>query len=271
MDTILEYIQTGLDSVVRYAPRIVIGIVLLVVGWKGSGIIGGWLRKLLEKREVDPTLVPFLATVVSTLIKAAIVISVISYLGIPAASFVAVIGAAGLAVGMALSGTLQNFAGGVMILLLRPFKIGDVVETQGFTGKVREIQIFHTVLMTPDNKTIILPNGPVSNDSIVNYTRQTTRRVDMSFGIGYNDDIDKARATLNRLIGDDQRILKDPEAQVVIGELADSSVNFTVRVWAKTEDYWGVFFDMQEAVKKTFDSEGISIPFPQQDVHMHQS
>lgn len=271
MDTIIEYIQTGLDTAIRFAPRLVIAIVLLFVGWKGSGLIAGWLRKLLEKREVDATLIPFLATVTSTLIKAAVVISVISYIGIPAASFVAVIGAAGLAVGMALSGTLQNFAGGVMILLLRPFKTGDVVETQGFTGKVREIQIFHTVLMTPDNKTIILPNGPVSNDTIVNYTREKTRRVDMTFGIGYSDDIDKARGILEGLIQDDKRILKDPEHLVVIGELADSSVNFTVRVWAATSDYWDVFFDMHEAVKKAFDSAGISIPFPQTDVHVHQS
>jgi len=185
-------------------------------------------------------------------------------------SFIALIGAAGLAVGMALSGSLQNFAGGVMILLFKPFKAGDFIEAQGYSGVVKEIQIFNTLLTTPDNKIVILPNGGLSGSSMVNYSALPTRRVDFSFGTGYNDDIDQAKEVLQKIIDSDTRILKDPEAFVAVGELADSSVNFTVRVWVNAADYWGVYFDMQEKVKKEFDANNLSIPYPQTDVHLHK-
>jgi small conductance mechanosensitive channel len=186
-------------------------------------------------------------------------------------SFIAILAAAGLAVGMALSGTLQNFAGGVMILLFRPFKVGDYINALGYSGTVKEIQIFNTILTTPDNVTIILPNGGLSGSAMTNYSTQATRRVDLTYGIGYDDDIDKAREILKNLIAGDKRILKDPEPFVAVSELADSSVNFVVRVWVNSSDYWGVFFDMQETVKKRFDDNGVSIPFPQTDVHVHQT
>jgi small conductance mechanosensitive channel len=191
--------------------------------------------------------------------------------GVAMTSFIAVLGAAGLAVGMALSGTLQNFAGGVMILIFKPFKVGDFIEAQGYAGSVREIQIFNTILKTPDNKTIIIPNGGLSTGSMVNYSAEETRRVDFTFGIGYNDNIDQAKGILSKLIENDTRILKDPAPFIAVSELADSSVNLVVRVWARTADYWGVFFDMTEAVKKTFDNEGVEIPFPQTTLHLVKS
>ncbi|MCK5454683.1 MAG: mechanosensitive ion channel, partial [Calditrichia bacterium] len=172
---------------------------------------------------------------------------------------------------LSLQGSLANFAGGVLILLFKPFKVGDFIETQGYLGVVHSIQIFNTVLKTPDNKRIIIPNGPVSSGSLTNFSAETQRRVDMVFGIGYQDDIAKAKKVLNGLINEDQRILKEPEPLVVVSELGDSSVNLTVRVWVNSADYWGVYFDMQENVKLTFDKEGLSIPFPQRDVHLYQT
>ena len=186
-------------------------------------------------------------------------------------SFVAILGAAGLAIGMALSGTLQNFAGGVLILILKPFKVGDFIETQGHSGKVRSIQICNTVINTGDNKRIILPNGPVATGSLINYSAEDKRRVDMLFSIGYNDDIDQAKGIILKLIEADSRVDNDPEPFIAVKELADSSVNIVVRVWSDAGDYWGIFYDMQENVKKAFDADGISIPYPQSDVHMHEA
>jgi len=185
-------------------------------------------------------------------------------------SFIAILGAAGLAIGMALSGTLQNFAGGVMILLFKPFKVGDFLDAQGHKGVVKEIQIFNTILTDLDNKTIILPNGSLSTSAMVNYSTQPIRRVDFTFGIGYGDSVEKAREILNNLIKKDSRILSDPAHFIGVSGLGDSSVNLTVRVWAKGEDYWGIFFDMNEHVYNAFNKEGINIPFPQMDVHLHK-
>jgi small conductance mechanosensitive channel len=200
-----------------------------------------------------------------------LVITVLGMLGIEMTSFIAILGAAGLAVGMALSGTLQNFAGGVMILVFKPFKIGDVIEAQGYTGKVDQIQIFNTIMKTPDNKTIIIPNGGLSTSSMVNYSTEATRRVDWTIGIAYGDDADKAREVIKRLCDEDSRILKDPELFIAVSALADSSVNFAVRAWVNAADYWGVYFDLNEKVYKTFESEGLNIPFPQMDVHVHKN
>ncbi len=180
------------------------------------------------------------------------------------------LGAAGLAIVLALQGSLANFAGGVILLLFRPYKVGDYIETEGHSGTVNSIQIFNIVLKTPANKTIIIPNGPVSNGSIVNYSTEPTRRVDMVFSAGYDDDVDTVMQSLTELIQNDKRILAAPEAQVLLGELADSAINFKVRMWVNSADYWGVFFDMQKSVKKSFDAQGISIPFPQRDVHVYQ-
>ena len=199
-----------------------------------------------------------------------VIIAALSKLGIQTTSFVAIIGAAGLAIGLSLQGSLSNFASGVMIIAFRPFKVGDFIEASGVAGVVEGIQIFSTQMRTGDNKAIIIPNSNITGGNIVNYSAKDTRRVDMVFGIGYDDDIKKAKETLTKLLEADDRILKDPAPTVAVSELADSSVNFVVRPWVKTDDYWGVLFDYTEAVKLTFDKEGISIPYPQQDIHLHK-
>ena len=224
----------------------------------------------MDKAKIEESLKRFLLSLIGITFKALLLISVASMLGIATTSFIAVLGAAGLAVGLSLQGSLSNFAGGVLIILFKPFKVGDFIDAQGHNGSVDSIQVFNTILKTPDNKTIIIPNGNLSNGSITNYTMEDRRRVDMTFGIGYNDDIKKAKEVLHSLINADKRILTDPEPMVVVSELGDSSVNFTVRVWANTSDYWGIFFDMQENVKLEFDKQKISIPFPQTDVHLYQ-
>lgn len=252
-----------------WLPKVGMAIVVLVVGWWLIGRVVALAGSAMTKKDVEPTLQRFLSSLMGIGLKAILIISVASMVGIATTSFIAVLGAAGLAVGLALQGSLSNFAGGVLLILFKPYKVGDFIETQGHAGVVQSIQIFSTVMKTGDNKTIIIPNGPVSNGSITNYSTEATRRVDMSFGIGYNDDIDAARAALEDVIAAEERILKDPKHMIVVAELADSSVNFTVRVWVNAADYWGVFFAMQETVKKTFDAKKISIPYPQQDVHMH--
>ncbi len=262
--------ETAYTMVLSYGPKLVLAIVTLFVGlWLINRIVNT-ARRQMETR-ADPTLGGFIGSLSSIALKAMLLIAVASMIGIETTSFIAVLGAAGLAVGLALQGSLANFAGGVLILFFKPFRIGDVIEAQGFLGTVKEIQIFNTILKTPDNRTIIIPNGALSNSSMVNITREPTRRVDMKFGIGYGDDIDKAKEVLRGLITSDPRILKDPEYVLVVSGLGESSVDFTVRVWANKEDYWGVFFDMQEKVKKAFDSNDISIPFPQRDVHLYQA
>lgn len=262
MDSVSQFVSA-------WAPQIGLALIVLVVGWWLIGKVVNIAIKAMEKNELDVTLQRFLSSMIGIGLKALLIISVASMVGIATTSFIAVLGAAGLAVGLALQGSLSNFAGGVLLILFKPYKVGDFIETQGHSGVVQSIQIFNTVLKTGDNKTIIIPNGPISNGSITNYSTEATRRVDMSFGIGYDDDIDGARAALEEIIAADERILKDPAHLIVVAELADSSVNFTVRVWVNSADYWGVFFAMQESVKKTFDAKDISIPYPQQDVHMH--
>ncbi|PWE00153.1 mechanosensitive ion channel family protein [Marinilabilia rubra] len=259
-----------LDLVIKYGGQLLLAIITLIIGlWIIGKIIKG-LKKLFEARDFDASLQSFLTSLTSILLKIMLVISVVTMLGVEMTSFIAILAAAGLAVGMALSGTLQNFAGGVMILIFRPFKVGDYITSEGHSGTVKEIQIFHTILNTPDKKTIILPNGPVSNGSTINYSTEPLRRVDFTFGIGYNDDIDKAKQVIREVIDKDERILKDPEPFIAVSNLGDSSVDLVTRVWANAGDYWGIFFDMQETVKKEFDRQGISIPFPQRDVHLYQ-
>lgn len=268
MENVQGFAAKAIEMVMVYAPKVVLAIVTLLIGLWIIKVIVRSLVKILEKQNVDVSLHKFLGNLVGVLLKVMLVISVVTILGISTTSFVAIIGAAGLAVGLALQGGLANFAGGVLILIFKPFKVGDVLEAQGYTGKVHEIQVFNTILKTPDNKTIIIPNGGLSNGSMVNYSTEPTRRVDMTFGIGYSDDIAKAKSVLQKLIDSDSRILKDPAPMIVVSELADSSVNFAVRTWCNAADYWGIFFDMQEKVKLEFDKENISIPYPQTDVHV---
>lgn len=243
------------------------GVLVLVIGFiivkALSGIISGVLKKQVE----DDSLRGFLSSIISILLKICVVIAAANTAGVEATSFTVLLGSAGLAVGMALSGTLQNFAGGVMIILFKPFKVGDVIEAQGYVGSVKDIQIFQTQLTTPDNKLIIIPNGPLSNGALTNFSAMDKRRVDHVFGIGYDDDIDLARQTIADLIAADKRVLTTEDVTIVVGELADSSVNFTVRYWVLPADYWGSYFDLLESVKKTFDAKKISIPYPQMDVH----
>ena len=254
----------------EYGQKLVVGLLILVIGLWVAGAISRAAQKLMAARKFDAALQSFLGSMIGIVLKILVVITALGTLGIEMTSFVAILGAASLAVGMALSGTLQNFAGGVMILIFKPFKVGDVLQAQGYTGSVSEIQIFNTILKTPDNKTIIIPNGGLSTGSMVNFSTEARRRVDWTIGIGYGDDVDKARAVIKSMVDADKRILQDPAPAIVVSELADSSVNFAVRAWVEAADYWGVFFDMNENVYKTFDKEGLNIPFPQMDVHVHK-
>lgn len=264
-----EWLDQAIGMIMAYAPKVVLAIITLVVGlWLINRFIAGLDRRLGAK---DPTLNKFLCGLVGVLLKVLLLISVASMVGIATTSFIAIVGAAGLAVGLALQGSLANFAGGVLILIFKPFKVGDVIEAQGYLGSVVEIQILYTVVNTFDNRRIVIPNGSLSNASLTNLSAYDTRRCDMTFGIGYGDDIDKAKAVCMRLIEEDERALADPEPLVVVGGLGDSSVNLTVRAWTKSADLWPFFWDMQERVKKAFDAEGISIPFPQRDVHMYKA
>jgi small conductance mechanosensitive channel len=270
MESVSSYLETAKGLVVTYGLQAIYAIATLIIGFIIINAFVKFLKKTLQKREVDPSLIPFTASLANVLLKLMLLISVASMVGIQTTSFVAVLGAAGLAVGLALQGSLANFAGGVLILLFKPFKVGDVIEAQGFIGIVKGIQIFNTIMNTFDNKKIIIPNGALSSGAITNFSAEDIRRVDMEFGIGYDDDIKKAKKILADLIAADERVLNEPaEPFIALKELGDSSVNFVVRVWSKAEDYWGIYFDMQENVKLTFDKEGISIPFPQRDVHLY--
>lgn len=253
-----------------YGLKIIAAIVILIVGRWAAGLIKRMIGKTMISKGVDITLQKFVTSLIYFGLLAFVVIAALGQLGIQTASLIAILGAAGLAVGLALQGSLSNFAAGVLMLVFRPFKVGDIIEAAGVTGSVEEIQIFTTQLKTPDNKTVIIPNSKVTGDNIVNWTTKGTRRVDMVMGIGYDDDIDKARSIMAEILSQDERILKEPEPTIAVSELADSSVNFVVRPWVKVEDYWGVHFNVTEKVKKRFDQEGISIPYPQQDVHMYQ-
>jgi small conductance mechanosensitive channel len=260
--------QKFYEGVIIFGPRLVGALITLIIGWWIIKIIQKFLRRRFEKREMEPSLRGFLNSMIGILLKIMLLISVIGMLGVEMTSFIAILGAAGLAVGLALSGTLQNFAGGVMILLFKPFKSGDYIEAQGHSGSVNEIQIFNTILKTPDNKTIIIPNGGLATGSMINYSTEPKRRVDFVFGIGYGDDVDLAKKVLQKLVDEDGRILKDPEPFIAVTELGDSSVNLVLRVWANSSDYWGIYFDMHEKVYKSFPQEGLNIPFPQMDVHI---
>ncbi len=260
---------TAQSLATEFGVKIVAAIAIFIIGrWIVSLLTRG-MRRLMERADLEPTLVTFLSNITRILLLVFVVLAAISQLGIQTASIIAVLGAAGLAVGLALQGSLANFAAGVLIIVFRPYRVGDYVEAAGVGGTVEQVQIFTTVLRTPDNKRVIVPNSQITDGVITNYSANDTRRVDLVFGIGYGDDIDKARDIIRGVLEADERVLKDPAPQVAVQELADSSVNFVTRPWVATADYWAVYFDVTEKVKKRFDEEGVSIPFPQRDVHIY--
>jgi small conductance mechanosensitive channel len=253
-----------------YGPKVIAALLVFIIGKMVAKVITGAVRKAMVRGSLDESLAKFLGSLVYMLLLTMVAIAALGQLGVQTGSFVALVGAAGLAIGFALQGSLGNFAAGVMIMIFRPFKAGDFVEAGGHAGVIEEVQVFATMMRTGDNKLIILPNSAVTNGSIVNYSAKDTRRIDMVFGIGYDDDIKKAKGILERMVTGDSRVLADPAPTIAVAELADSSVNFVVRPWVNAGDYWPTKFDLTEAIKIEFDKEGISIPFPQQDVHMHQ-
>jgi len=271
--SIIEFLKNnGIDSstVVTLGKNLVVALVIFYVGRFAISIIVRGLRKLMQKQEVDKTLETFVCNLVRIALLIVVVIAAIGALGIQTTSFIAIFGAAGLAVGLALQGSLSNFAAGVLIVLFRPYRVGNFVEAAGVSGTIEQVQILTTILTTPDNKQIIVPNSQIMDSIITNYSAKDTRRVDMVVGVSYSDDLDKVRKTLEELVAADERILADPACKIAVSQLADSSVNFIVRPWVKAADYWPVMFEMTEAIKKRFDQEGISFPFPQQDVHLHK-
>jgi len=264
------YFDIGIAWVMEAGVKVLLALVLLVVGLWVIRRVVALVATALERGPADITLTRFFTNITSIGLKALLFISVISTLGVATTSFVAALGAAGLAVGLALQGSLSNFAGGVLILLFRPFRIGDYIEGQGVGGTVRDIQIFHTHLTTSDNKRIVVPNGPLANDNITNFSIEPTRRVDFIFGISYDDDLHEAKTLLEQMFSADARVLSDPELMVVVSNLGSSSVDLTVRAWVKKDDYWPLKFELTEQVKLAFDAQGISFPYPQTDVHLAQ-
>jgi small conductance mechanosensitive channel len=259
------------EWIALYGLKVIAAIVILIIGrWAAKGVTS-LIRKMLRKGRIDETLVSFVANLCYVGIMAFVIIAALGQLGVHTASFVAVLGAAGLAVGLALQGSLSNFAAGVLMIIFKPFKVGDYIEGAGVAGAVEEIGIFTTELKSPDNKKIIVPNAKMTSDNIVNYSAKEIRRVDLVAGVSYEDDLDKVRKVLEDILAGDERVLKDPAPTIGVLSLGDSSVNFAVRPWVKTADYWDVFFAVQESIKKQFDAEGISIPFPQQDIHVHKA
>ena len=256
--------------VIPWAINIGLALLIFIVGRVVVKIINKVLQNLLSRAKIDTMLVDFIAAIANAVLLLFVIIAAVDQLGVDTTSLIALIGAAGLAVGLALQGSLQNFASGIMLIVFRPFKPGDFVEAGGTTGSVEQVSIFHTVLKTPDNREVIVPNGPIYSGTITNYSAKEERRVDMVFGIGYGDDIKKAKEIFWELLKADERILEDPAPTVAVSELADSSVNFVVRPWVKTADYWAVKFDFTENIKLAFDAKGVSIPFPQMDVHMEK-
>lgn len=267
----LDSLSTLMDKLVGYGTElgksILIAILIYFIGRYLIKLVDKMLVKVMNRRKFLPEVQTFLSSVVHIALTILLVISIVGALGVETTSFAALLASAGVAVGMALSGQLQNFAGGVIILLLRPYKIGDFVEAGGVSGTVKAIQIFNTVLTTADNKVITVPNGTISNGVLVNYSQMDTRRVDWTFGVEYGSDVEKVKACVNRILAADARILKEPAVFIALGALADSSVNVTVRAWVKSADYWDVFFDINQKVYEQFNAEGIEFPFPQLTVH----
>ncbi len=262
--------EKGIDLGIDFGIKVATALAVFFIGKFLIRIFVGAIGSLMQKQDVDKTLQTFICNLIRMSLMAVVVIAAIGALGVETTSFIAIFGAAGLAVGLALQGSLSNFASGVLIVLFRPYRVGDFIEAAGIAGSVEQVQILTTVLKTGDNKQIIVPNSQIMDSIITNYSANDTRRVDMTVGVGYDDDLDKVRATLEELLAADNRILPEPAPLIAVSELADSSVNFVVRPWVNASDYWGVMFEMTEAIKKRFDKEGISFPYPQTDVHLYK-
>lgn len=251
-----------------WAINLVMALLVFFIGRMVVNLITKLIYKILQRSKMDDILVNFVGSIVRSILLLFVIIAALDQLGVDTTSLIALLGAAGLAVGLALQDSLQNFAAGVMLIVFRPFKAGDFVEAGGTAGAIESISIFSTTMRTPDNKEVIVPNGAIYGGTITNFSARDTRRVDLVFGIGYDDDLRKAKSVLQELVDSDERIFKDPACTIAVSELADSSVNFVVRPWVKSADYWDVLFGLTEAVKLRFDEEGISIPYPQMDVHL---
>ncbi len=265
-----QILNKAKDFALDYGPNLLGALLILFVGYFLAKLVSKALRRIMEKAKVEQTRVSFVRNLAYMLMMTFVVLAALGKLGVETTSFAAVLAAAGLAIGFALQGSLANFAAGVMIIVLKPFKVGDFVEAAGITGVVVGISIFATELKSPDNKKIVVPNATLTGGTITNYSAEETRRIDMTFGVSYNDDLKKAKALLLSILTAHDKVLAEPAPQVAVAELADSSVNFVVRPWVKTDDYWDVMFDITEQVKVQCDAQGISIPFPQQDVHLHK-
>ena len=272
---IITEAQTWLTNnqglIIEYAVNIAAALLTLLIGYIAANILSGGVVKVMHTRKLDTTVTHFVGSILKYTILVFVVIAALGRVGVQTASFVAIIGAAGLAIGLALQGSLSNFAAGFLLIIFRPIKAGEFIEVAGTAGVVQSVQLFTTTLTSGDNKMVVVPNSAILNGTIVNYSRMNTRRVDMTFGIGYGSDLRKAKQILEQLVNEEPRILKDPEAVIAVAALADSAVNIVVRPWVKTADYWGVWFDFHEKVKLAFDAEGVEIPFPQMVMHMQKS
>ncbi len=268
VNKIIEFLQT--DGL-AFGIDLAIALVIFFVGRLVISVIVRGISKAMQKNDIEKTLETFVCNLVRTALLIVVIIAAIGQLGIQTTSFIAIFGAAGLAVGLALQGSLSNFASGILIVLFRPYKVGDFVEAAGIAGSVEQVQILTTIFKTGDNKQVIVPNSQIMDSIITNYSANDTRRVDMVVGVSYDDDLDKVRKTLEEIVGADDRVLAEPALKIAVSELADSSVNFVVRPWCATSDYWPLTWDLTEAIKKRFDQEGISFPFPQQDVHLYKA
>ena len=264
-----DFLSIVADKAVNFAIHLVVAIVVFYIGRFLVRKLNAFVQTILRKRNVDPSIATFVQSASEIVLYFVLIIAVVGILGLETSSFVALFASAGVAIGMAMSGTLQNFAGGVLILTLRPYNVGDYIEAQGFAGTVKAIQMFSTLITTADNKTIIIPNGPLSNGSVNNYSRQVERRVDWTVSLAYGTDFDKAKAAILDVLAGDERIVRTPD--VFLAELADSSINFTVRAWVKAADYWPVFFSINEQIYKTLPERGLEFPFPQLDVHVQNA
>jgi small conductance mechanosensitive channel len=267
MDEIVPKLQ---EWITFYGLKVLAAIVIFIVGRWIAKALKRLTERVMTKNNVDPTIISFVGDLTYVALLVFVVVAAINQIGVQTTSFIAIIGAAGLAVGFALQGSLANFAAGFLLILFRPFKVGDYIEGAGVAGVVEEIQVFVTELTTPDNKAVIIPNSKLTGDNIINYSAKGTRRIDLVVGVSYDADLTRAKDVLNEVVLADDRILKDPAPQIAVSELADSSVNFVVRPWVKSDDYWAVYFDTTENMKRRLDAEGIGIPFPQRDVHMYQ-
>ena len=269
VENLSTFAKEGLQTLIDYLPSVVGALITLILGWWAIKFITGRIKKVMEKREVDPGVRGFAISIINIALKILLIIAVITELGIETTSFAAILAAAGLAIGLALQGSLSNFAGGVLIILLKPFKVGDFIDAQGESGTVTEISIFYTKITTINNQRIVIPNGQLSNNKVTNYSYEPTRRDVVPVGISYDSDIQKAKEVLLDILNKDERTLKDPAPVVVVTGLGDNSVDLSVRFWAKTSDFWDLHFDFIEKLKTELEANGVSFPFPQRDVHLY--